>query len=64
MASFASRSASTRVGGTEGVAVANTQNMSISFSTLYDGLNDDGDWMNYGGNYVFVPADARDDWRP
>jgi hypothetical protein len=46
------------------VAVANAQNVSISFSTFYDGLNDDGDWVNYGGNYVFVPADVRDDWRP
>lgn len=37
---------------------------SISFSVFYDGLADHGDWVNYGGDYVFVPVIADRDWRP
>lgn len=37
---------------------------SISFSVFYDGLADHGDWVNYDGDYVFVPVIADRDWRP
>ena len=37
---------------------------SISFSVFYDGLADHGDWVNYDGDFVFVPVIADRDWRP
>jgi hypothetical protein len=37
---------------------------SISFSIFYDRLADHGDWINYDGDYVFVPVIADRDWRP
>jgi hypothetical protein len=37
---------------------------SISFSVFYDGLADYGDWVDYDGDYVFVPVVSDRDWRP
>lgn len=37
---------------------------SISFSVFYDGLADHGDWVDYDGDYVFVPVVSDRDWRP
>ncbi len=37
---------------------------SISFSIFYDGLADHGDWVDYDGDFVFVPVIADRDWRP
>jgi len=37
---------------------------SISFSVFYDGLADHGDWVDYDGDYVFVPVVSDRNWRP
>ncbi len=34
------------------------------FSVFYDGLADHGDWIDYDGDYVFVPVVSDRDWRP
>ncbi len=46
------------------ISAAQAQNVSLSFSVFYDGLHDDGDWVNYSGRYVFVPTNVDDNWRP
>jgi hypothetical protein len=37
---------------------------SITFAVFYDRLADHGDWINFDGNYVFVPVVSDPDWRP
>jgi hypothetical protein len=37
---------------------------SITFAVFYDRLADHGDWINFEGNYVFVPVVSDPDWRP
>ncbi len=46
------------------VSAAEAQNVSLSFTVFYNGLRDDGDWVNYNNRYVFVPTDIDDNWRP
>jgi len=38
--------------------------VNIGFSVFYDGLADHGDWVRYNDNYVFIPREVDDDWRP
>ena len=38
--------------------------VNVSFSVFYDGLADQGDWVRYDGDYVFIPADVDSGWRP
>ena len=37
---------------------------SITFAVFYDRLADHGDWINFDGDYVFVPVVSDPDWRP
>jgi hypothetical protein len=37
---------------------------SITFAVFYDRLADHGDWINFNGDYVFVPVVSDPDWRP
>lgn len=37
---------------------------SISLSVFYDGLDNEGDWIDHDGDYVFVPTIADADWQP
>lgn len=39
-------------------------NVSINFNTFYRDLGDDGDWVYFRGNYVWVPYDTPRGWRP
>ena len=36
----------------------------LHLSVFYDGLADYGDWINFDGDYVFVPVVSDPDWRP
>ncbi|MFO1089915.1 MAG: DUF6600 domain-containing protein [Hyphomicrobiales bacterium] len=36
----------------------------VSISVFYDQLGNDGDWTDYNGQTVFVPANVGTDWRP
>jgi len=38
--------------------------VNVNISLFYDELGNDGDWVNYRGGYVFIPADVSPDWRP
>ena len=37
---------------------------SITFAVFYDRLADHGDWIDFDGDYVFVPVVSDPDWRP
>jgi len=37
---------------------------SVSISVFYDGLSNDGSWVNHRGSYVFIPANVKKGWRP
>jgi hypothetical protein len=37
---------------------------SVSVSVFYDRLARDGDWVRYQDDYVFIPANVRQGWRP
>lgn len=36
----------------------------VSIGVFYDQIGQYGDWVNYGGGYVFIPATVGPGWRP
>jgi hypothetical protein len=38
--------------------------VSVSFNLFYDRLANDGDWVRYRDDYVFIPANVQRGWKP
>lgn len=38
--------------------------VSVSFNLFYDRLADEGDWVRYQDDYVFIPAKVKRGWKP
>lgn len=50
--------------GAPGIVVPAAAAVDLSFNVFYDQLGQYGDWVRYDNDYVFIPGQMRDGWRP
>ena len=50
--------------GTPGFIASARADVNFSVGIFYDQLGSYGDWVDYRGQYVFIPGRVRYDWRP